>query len=213
MGEGENNPLPRERRLRFTAIAGGALLLVGGVSWMALGHSESASENLFLALLPAVLTASAGGLWGSLRAARLEADENPAKGSRRASAPLAWLVFLCGIWLSCSAAGFVEGYVSAEIQSRSRAPWGLRPVLVASGDMPAGTVLSYDRLTQSPFPGWSVGTSAINPHDYEVVLDYRSLVAVRNGEPLHATLVGNGAIPGMCSWLPSAPSPSSASAP
>lgn len=213
MGRGENGELPRDRRQRVTAMAGGALLLIGGVGWViGWGDAWPTSESLFLALLPAVLTASAGGLWGSLRAERLKAKENPEKGSRRASATLAWLVFLCGVWSSFSAVAFVGRHLSAEIHSRSRAPWSLRPVLVAEGDVPAGTVLSYDRLSQLAFPSWSLGSSAIRPDDYEVVLDRRSLVAVRDGEPIHPTLVGNGSSPGMCTWLPSAPSPSSPSA-
>jgi len=73
------------------------------------------------------------------------------------------------------------------IKSKERevkAGWVPIPVLVASKDLPEGTALSWELVSQRPIPEQFVTTSVVRPESASYVIGQKILVPVQAGDPL-----------------------------
>jgi pilus assembly protein CpaB len=67
---------------------------------------------------------------------------------------------------------------------KARKGWNLRPVIVASEDLPAGTVLTFDNINQRSIPEQFVTDSVVKPMDAESIINQRLRVPVKAGDPM-----------------------------
>lgn len=65
-----------------------------------------------------------------------------------------------------------------------RRGWNLVPVVVAAQDVPEGTVISYEMISQRPVPEQFVTSSVIKPDSANFIINQKVLVALQSGDPL-----------------------------
>lgn len=76
-------------------------------------------------------------------------------------------------------------YVSLKRQQREiQAGWIVVPVLVASTDLPEGTVLTSDNVSQRAIPEQFVTSSVVKPDSAGYILGQKTLVPLQAGDPL-----------------------------
>jgi Flp pilus assembly protein CpaB len=66
----------------------------------------------------------------------------------------------------------------------ARRGWNLVPVVVASQDIPEGTVITYDQLVQRSVPEQFVTSSVVKPDSASYIVNQRLLVPVQAGDTL-----------------------------
>ncbi len=64
------------------------------------------------------------------------------------------------------------------------AGWNLVPVIVASTDIPEGTVVTYEMINQRPVPEQFVTSSVVKPDSASYVVGQKVLVPLQSGDPL-----------------------------
>jgi len=69
-------------------------------------------------------------------------------------------------------------------KKRVQAGWNLVPVIVANQDIPEGTQISFDMVSQRPIPEQFVTSSVVKPDSASYVVGQKVLVPVQNGDPL-----------------------------
>lgn len=66
----------------------------------------------------------------------------------------------------------------------ARRGWNLVPVVVASQDIPEGTVVTFDMINQRSMPEQFVTSSIVKPDSATYIVNQRILVPVQAGDPL-----------------------------
>src|SRR6476469_9626527 len=65
-----------------------------------------------------------------------------------------------------------------------RRGWNLVPVVVAGQDVPEGTVITYEMISQRPVPEQFVTSSVIKPDSANFIINQTVLVSLQAGDPL-----------------------------
>ena len=69
-------------------------------------------------------------------------------------------------------------------ESDVRRGWNLVPVVVAASDIPEGTVVTLDMISQRPVPEQFVTSSVVRPESASHVVNQKILVPLQAGDPL-----------------------------
>ncbi len=80
--------------------------------------------------------------------------------------------------------GLVIGVVVSGVWTNklARKGWNLAPVVVAMEDLPAGTVLTFDHISQRSVPEQFVTRSVVRPENAEFVIHQKLKVPVMAGD-------------------------------
>ncbi len=70
------------------------------------------------------------------------------------------------------------------VENRVKSGWNLVPVVVAAADLPEGTQVTLDLVSQRAVPEQFVTSSVVRPDSTDYVLNQRLLVPVQAGDPL-----------------------------
>lgn len=81
-------------------------------------------------------------------------------------------------------AGIIAWSAIKKKESDVRRGWNLVPVVVASQDIPEGTVISFDMINQRSVPEQFVTSSVVKPDSANYVVGQKVLVALQQGDPL-----------------------------
>ncbi len=94
--------------------------------------------------------------------------------------------FLMGGLIGFVAAGFLVGMASfVYIQRKvvdARKGWNLVPVVVAATDIPEGTVVTFDMLSQRQVPEQFVTSSVVKPDSANYIVNQKILVPAQAGD-------------------------------
>lgn len=90
-------------------------------------------------------------------------------------------------------AGIVLGLVLGTVLSvtlsgrlaAKRAGWALEPVVVAATDIPAGTPVTFDMISQRALPRQFITASVVRPDSVAYVVSRPLLAGLSAGDPLH----------------------------
>lgn len=86
------------------------------------------------------------------------------------------------------ALGLLAGVIAYSAIKRQevtvRRGWNLVPVVVATADIPEGTVVTYDMISQRAVPEQFVTSSVVKPDSANYVVNQKVLVPVQAGDPL-----------------------------
>jgi len=81
--------------------------------------------------------------------------------------------------------GLIAGLVTwTLLANKARSGWNLVPVVVASQDIPEGTVVTFDLLQQRSVPEQFVTSSVVKPDGVNYIVKQRLLVPVQAGDLL-----------------------------
>ncbi len=69
-------------------------------------------------------------------------------------------------------------------KKRVKAGWNLVPVIVANQDIPEGTQVSFDMVSQRPIPEQFVTSSVVKPDSASYIIGQKVLVPLQSGDPL-----------------------------
>ena len=81
-------------------------------------------------------------------------------------------------------AGIIAWSAIKKKEADVRRGWNLVPVVVASQDIPEGTVISFDMINQRSVPEQFVTSSVVKPDSATYVVGQKVLVALQQGDPL-----------------------------
>jgi pilus assembly protein CpaB len=81
-------------------------------------------------------------------------------------------------------AGIIAWSAIKKKESDVRRGWNLVPVVVASADIPEGTVITFDMINQRSVPEQFVTSSVVKPDSATYVVGQKVLVALQQGDPL-----------------------------
>lgn len=81
-------------------------------------------------------------------------------------------------------AGVVAYSAIKKKESDVRKGWNLVPVVVASQDIPEGTVVTFDMISQRPVPEQFVTSSVVKPDSASYIVNQKVLVPLQAGDPL-----------------------------
>lgn len=99
-----------------------------------------------------------------------------------------FLGILLGGMVGFIGGGLITGLVTWNLAAKNardlRKGWNLVPVVVASQDIPEGTVVTFDLLHQRSIPEQFVTASVVNPAGADHIVNQRLLVPVRAGDLL-----------------------------
>jgi len=99
-----------------------------------------------------------------------------------------FLGILLGGLLGFIGGGLISGLVTWTLMTKHarelRKGWNLVPAVVASQDIPEGTVVTFDLLQQRSIPEQFVTASVVKPEGAETIVNQRLLVPVRAGDLL-----------------------------
>lgn len=76
---------------------------------------------------------------------------------------------------------------------KAREGWNLVPVIVAAQDLPEGTVITFDHLSQRSIPEQFVTSSVVKPIAAEYIVNQKLLVPVQQGDAMIWTHFGTSA--------------------
>ncbi len=77
------------------------------------------------------------------------------------------------------------GFVYAKTQAAdARAGWNLVPVVVASADLPADTVITVDMLSQRAVPEQFVTSSIVQPENVKWIVNRKLRVPMQKSDPM-----------------------------
>lgn len=86
------------------------------------------------------------------------------------------------------ALGLLAGFVAYQSirmkEAEVRRGWNLVPIVVASQDIPEGTVVTFDMISQRSVPDQFVTSSVVKPDSANYVVNQKVLVALQAGDPL-----------------------------
>jgi pilus assembly protein CpaB len=81
-------------------------------------------------------------------------------------------------------AGIIAWSAIKKKEADVRRGWNLVPVVVASQDVPEGTVITFDMINQRSVPEQFVTSSVVKPDSATYVVGQKVLVALQSGDPL-----------------------------
>lgn len=81
-------------------------------------------------------------------------------------------------------AGVVAYSAIKKKEADVRRGWNLVPVVVASMDIPEGTVVTFDMISQRSVPDQFVTSSVVKPDSASYIVNQKVLVALQAGDPL-----------------------------
>src|SRR5438876_2510459 len=81
-------------------------------------------------------------------------------------------------------AGVVAYSAIKKKEADVRRGWNLVPVVVAAVDIPEGTVVTFDMISQRSVPEQFVTSSVVKPDSASYIVNQRVLVPVQAGDPL-----------------------------
>jgi pilus assembly protein CpaB len=81
-------------------------------------------------------------------------------------------------------AGIIAWSAIKKKESDVRRGWNLVPVVVASQDIPEGTVINFDMINQRSVPEQFVTSSVVKPDSASYVVGQKILVPLQTGDPL-----------------------------
>jgi len=81
-------------------------------------------------------------------------------------------------------AGVVAYSAIKKKESDVRKGWNLVPVVVASQDIPEGTVITFDMISQRSVPEQFVTSSVVKPDSASYIVNQKVLVPLQAGDPL-----------------------------
>lgn len=81
-------------------------------------------------------------------------------------------------------AGIIAWSAIKKKETDVRRGWNLVPVVVAAQDIPEGTVINYDMISQRSVPEQFVTSSVVKPDSATYVVGQKVLVALQAGDPL-----------------------------
>lgn len=81
-------------------------------------------------------------------------------------------------------AGVVAYSAIKKKEADVRRGWNLVPVVVAAQDIPEGSVISYEMISQRPVPEQFVTSSVIRPDSANAIINQKVLVSLQQGDPL-----------------------------
>ncbi|MBX5482004.1 MAG: Flp pilus assembly protein CpaB [Myxococcaceae bacterium] len=81
-------------------------------------------------------------------------------------------------------AGVVAYSAIKKKENDVRKGWNLVPVVVASQDIPEGTVVTFDMISQRSVPEQFVTSSVVKPESASYILNQKVLVPLQAGDPL-----------------------------
>src|SRR3954465_3066573 len=81
-------------------------------------------------------------------------------------------------------AGIVAYSAIKKRESDVRKGWNLVPVVVAAVDIPEGTVVSFEMMSNRSVPEQFVTSSVVRPESSNYVLNQKVLVPLQAGDPL-----------------------------
>ncbi|PTL76137.1 Flp pilus assembly protein CpaB [Vitiosangium sp. GDMCC 1.1324] len=81
-------------------------------------------------------------------------------------------------------AGIIAWSAIKKKEADVRRGWNLVPVVVASQDIPEGTVISFEMINQRSVPEQFVTSSVVKPDSATYVVGQKVLVALQSGDPL-----------------------------
>jgi pilus assembly protein CpaB len=92
---------------------------------------------------------------------------------------------LLGGMLGFIGGGLISGLVTwTLLAKKARSGWNLVPVVVASQDIPEGTVVTFDLIQQRSIPEQFVTSSVVKPDGATYIVNQRLLVPVQAGDLL-----------------------------
>ena len=83
-------------------------------------------------------------------------------------------------------------------KSRVKAGWNLVPVIVAAQDLPEGTVVGFEMLSQRPIPEQFVTNSVLRPEEASVMIGAKVSGPVQAGDPVTWQSMADGATKEEC---------------
>jgi Flp pilus assembly protein CpaB len=83
----------------------------------------------------------------------------------------------------------------------ARAGWEVHPVIIAADEIPAGTVLTYDMISQRAFPDQFVVASDVTPDRASEVIGRPVIAALKAGDILTWAFLGEGVSEATCQNL------------
>lgn len=89
-----------------------------------------------------------------------------------------------GLLLGASVTGVVGFTMMQRDVQQVRAGWALKPAVVLTRDVPAGTVLSYELLAQRATPAQIVTETLVGPGAVKAVINHPLQVALHKGDLL-----------------------------
>src|SRR5512140_779374 len=81
-------------------------------------------------------------------------------------------------------AGIVAYSATKKKEADARRGWNLVPVVVAAADIPEGTVVTFDMISQRSVPEQFVTSSVVKPDSASYVVNQKVLVPLQAGDPL-----------------------------
>jgi pilus assembly protein CpaB len=81
-------------------------------------------------------------------------------------------------------AGIVAWSAIKKKEADVRRGWNLVPVVVAAQDIPEGTVITFDMISQRSVPEQFVTSSVVKPDSASYVVNQKVLVPLQSGDPL-----------------------------
>jgi pilus assembly protein CpaB len=81
-------------------------------------------------------------------------------------------------------AGLIAWSAIKKKEADVRRGWNLVPVVVATQDIPEGTVITFDMISQRQVPEQFVTSSVVKPDSANYVVGQKVLVALQTGDPL-----------------------------
>lgn len=106
-------------------------------------------------------------------------------GKKRSSFATGIVVGALGGLVVSICAGLPVGYTLVKKKEADvRRGWNLMPVVIAAQDIPEGTVVTYDMISQRSVPEQFVTDSLVKPDTASYIVNQPILVPVHKGDPL-----------------------------
>ena len=93
------------------------------------------------------------------------------------------IALILSLLLGVAAAALMFSYIQKTTEAKTKG-WDMQTVLVASSDLPAGTVLSQDNTASRPYPSKYISGRVLTPDAAEIVLGGVLKVAAERGKPI-----------------------------
>ena len=93
------------------------------------------------------------------------------------------IALILSLLLGVAAAALMFSYIQKTTEAKTKG-WDMQTVLVASADLPAGTVLSQDNTASRPYPSKYISGRVLTPDAAEIVLGGILKVAAERGKPI-----------------------------
>lgn len=94
-----------------------------------------------------------------------------------------------GLVFSCLLSGIVGVPFAQRLAAKKRAGWDLVPVVVAAVDIPAGSVVTMEMISQRSIPEQFVTPSMVRPDAASYVVDRPTRLSMHAGDVLTWTMV------------------------